>query len=69
MSAVRLGPVISTIELETSAGCGTTENSSSRPVNSRSTGTTAICAGGNNYTNRASLWLDSITSDPVSASA
>ena len=45
ISAVRLGPVISTIELVCAAGFGRIVNNSSNPVRMRSRGTTARCAG------------------------
>src|ERR1035437_10236195 len=69
MSAVRLGPVISTMELVTAAGSGSRVNSSSKPVRMRSTGTTARCAGGNSDTRRDSAGLAIMTSVPVSLSA
>ena len=69
ISAVRLGPVIKTMELLVSAGSGRRVNNSSRPVIMRSSGTTAMWAGGSSEIMRASAWLESITSVPVSARA
>ena len=69
MSAVRLGPVISTMELVWSAGRGRMLSNSSRFARMRERGNTAIWAGGRSEIRRASLGLESMTKLPVSASA
>jgi hypothetical protein len=58
MSAMRLGPVIRTIELVCAAGLGRMVKSSSRPVRMRLAGTIAMCAGGRNEIRRASFGLE-----------
>src|SRR5262249_2723321 len=65
ISAVRLGPVIRTMELLRPAGLGISVYSSSRPVRMRWLGTIARCIMGSREMSRASSKLEIMTRLPV----